>query len=112
MRVNRQLYTPGEIISDELTDEQMAWFTKKDAIGEVAPEAATAAAPKTEETEETEGAEETTTEIEETTETAPGADETEECEYDDGPPPEIDIMEGVVLPQKKAPQRKRTAAKK
>ena len=91
-------YTPGEILPDNLPDDQVKWLLEAGAIRSATPAPAPAAMEEPEgdeeedapNTEEPEGGEE---------DDASNSEELEDEIDDDAQAPEINVMDGVVAPQ-------------
>lgn len=101
-------YTPGEIIGDDLSTEQLKWLVKTGAVKEINPPPDAAFGEIPAPGEEAEDEAETQTGEEETT--SAGSIDGEGAEE---PAPEIDVMSGIVSsPPASEGSKKRSATKK
>lgn len=102
VRIGRNLYTRGEVITEELTDEKKAWLLKAGAITIVDEDDAPAQADRvTDDGVDAESA---------ATEEAVEAEETEEA-VEAAEVPEIDVSDGIVDDEPEPAQAKKTAKK-
>lgn len=97
-------YTPGEIVGDDLTEEQLKWLTQVGAVKEIAPPAGTALGE----------AVEPGTEADDEAQMQVGEAETEEAEEPDeeADAPEVDVMSGIVSAPPTEEPKKRSASRK
>lgn len=97
-------YTPGEIVGDDLTEEQLKWLTQVGAVKEIAPPAGTAPGE----------AVEPGTEADDEAQMQVGEAETEEAEEPDeeADSPEVDVMSGIVSAPPTEEPKKRSASRK
>lgn len=111
-------YTPGEILPDNLTADEVKWLLEAGAIRKAAPAPGQLAAPEETE-EEPEGADDPGTPVApddeqepETTEEEPQDEEPEDEIDEEAEAPEIDVMDGLVTAPAKEEKPARTAARK
>lgn len=98
VRVNGKMFTRGEEITEELSEDKIEWLTRAGAIKEVAP--AISAKEPAKEPEAEEEPQQDAQEI-----------ETEEAD-EEAEAPEIDVMAGIVQSGAEEPEKRKTAAKK
>lgn len=111
-------YTPGEILPDNLTADEVKWLLEAGAIRKAAPAPGQLAAPEETE-EEPEGTDDPGTPVApddeqepETTEEEPQDEEPEDEIDEEAEAPEIDVMDGLVTAPAEEENPARTAARK
>lgn len=104
-------YTPGEIVGDDLTEEQLKWLTQVGAVKEIAPPAGTAPGEAVEPG--TEADDEAQMQVGEAeTEEAEEPDEEAEEPDEEADSPEVDVMSGIVSAPPTEEPKKRSASRK